>query len=135
MELANLIVPSKTVWSEYPGLEGFEVQLAYLTRDELVKIRNKSKTNKISRKTRAVEEEVDSDLFQNLYMKAVIKDWKGLKFKYLNKLVPADLTGIDPEEELEFSQDNAEVLMKNASGFDDWVSGVIEDVENFTQDS
>ena len=131
MSLSNLIIPSKTTWSEYPGLDGFEVQLAYLTRDELMKIKTKSTNNKVSRKTRQVEEEMDSDLFQSLYIKAVIKDWKGLKYKYLPKLVPTDISGLEEEDEEAFSHENAESLMKNSVDFDNFVSSILDDVENF----
>lgn len=132
MDLAKMIIPSKTCWADYPGMEGFSVQLAHLTRDELMKIRKKSITLKPNRQ-RSMEEDVDSDLFQSLYIGAVIKDWKGLKYKYLPKFVPTDISAEDPEDELEYTQGNAEVLMKNASGFDTWVSTMLEDVENFTQ--
>lgn len=135
MSLSNLIIPSKTTWSEYPGLSGFEVQLAYLTRDELMKIKNKATNTKLSKKTRQMEEDVDSELFQKLYIEAVIKDWKGLKYKYLNKLVPCDISSVDPEDEEPFSHENAEVLMKNSTDFDAFVSNVIEEVENFTESS
>ena len=141
MDLAKLIVPSKTIWDEFPGFPGFEVQLAYLTRDELMKLRSKAVTNKVNRKTRAVEEDLDSELFQQLYIQAVIKGWKGLKYKYLEKMVPVDLSSIEKDEEdnyigeLDFTADNAEVLMKNAAGFDAWITDVLDDVENFTKNS
>ena len=54
MDLGQMIVPSKTVWCEYPVVEGFKVQIAHLTRDELMKIRTKSKNKRISRKTRGI---------------------------------------------------------------------------------
>jgi len=132
MDLAKMIIPSKTVWADYPGMTGFEVQLAHLTKDELMKIRKKAVTMKPNR-SRQMEEEVDSDLFQSLYIAGVIKDWKGLKYKFLPKFVPTDISAEDPEDELEYTQENAEVLMKNASDFDAWVSAMLEDVENFTQ--
>lgn len=136
MDLAKIIVPSKTIWDEFPGYPGFKVQISYLTRDELMKIRSKALTSKVSRKTRQVEEELDSELFQKLYIQAVIKGWEGLKYEYLAKMVPVDLSQVpEGEEELEFSISNAEVLMKNASGFDAWVTDVLDDVQNFTQGS
>ena len=135
MDLGTMMVPSATVWSEYPGISGFKVQLAHLTRDELQQIRKKSTNKKVSRKTRGVEEEVDSDLFQDLYISAVIKDWEGLKLKYLHKFIPVNIGSQDPEEELEYSEDNARNLMKNSTDFDNWVSTEIEDVEAFTKSS
>jgi len=133
MDLSKLIVPSKTVWSEYPGLPGFEVQLAYLTRDELQEMREKCTQVKYN-KGREPKEEVDSELFQKLYIKGVIKDWKGLKYTYLSKLAPVDLSSVEDLEngELDFSESNAELLMKNARGFDDWVTDMLEDVGNFS---
>ena len=133
MSLQKLLIPSKTTWVEYPGLHGFEIELAYLTRDELMKIRSKALNNKINRKTRQVEEEVDSDLFQTLYIGAVIKNWRGLKYKYLNKLAPFDISELDEEAQEPYTEESAEVLMKNSTDFDAFVSNTLEDVENFTQ--
>ena len=39
MELKSLLVDSKTTWVEFPGLDGFEVELANLSRKELVALR------------------------------------------------------------------------------------------------
>lgn len=134
--LKNLIVPSKTVEVEYPGLDGFSVSLAYLTKDELIKLRKKATTKKLSRSSKAIEEEVDSELFQKLYIDEVIKGWKGLKYKYLNQLLPIDLAQIeDSEEELDYDKENAYELMRNSRDFDEWVSVTLEDVTNFTKSS
>lgn len=136
MDLAKLIVPSKAIWAQYPGMPDFEVQLAYLTRDELMKLREKAVTKKINRKTRTPEEEVDNDLFQDLYIKSVILDWRGLKYKYLGKLVPVDLSAVeDLDGELGYTEDNAKLLMKNGVDFDAWVTEMLDDVANFTKTS
>ena len=134
MELSKLIVPSTTATIEYPGFPGFEVKLAYLTRDELLKLRKKATNQVFNRSSRKMEEEVDNDIFQTIYIQAILKGWNGLKFKYLKKLLPIDDTKIkDLDECLEFSLDNAEFLMKNCTQFDNWVSAMLEDVENFSR--
>lgn len=135
MDLSKMIIPDKAVWVEYPGLPGLEIELAHLTKDALMKIREKAVNKKLNRSTRKMEDEVDSDLFQSLYISAVIKNWKGFKLKYLNKFVPTDLNGQTEDEELDYTQENAEALMKNAMDFDNWVSDTIEDVELFTKSS
>ena len=48
-------------------------------------------------------------------------------------LLLGDLTPEQEESELEFSQENVEVLMKNSSDFDAWVTEQVGDLENFTQ--
>ena len=52
MELKSLLVDVKTAWVDFPGIEGFEVELANLSRKELVNLRKKCTTNKFDRKTR-----------------------------------------------------------------------------------
>jgi hypothetical protein len=132
MDLSKLIVPTTEAVFEYPQFDGFKVTLCFLTRDELLKIRKKATTNVINKRTRQMEEDVDSDLFQELYIKSIIKYWKGLKFKHVAKLIPLDMKGIDEEDELEFSPENAITLMKNSSEFDAWVTNQLDDLENFT---
>ena len=39
MELKSLLVDSKTAWVDFPGLENFEVELANLSRKELINLR------------------------------------------------------------------------------------------------
>ena len=64
MDLKNLLVDSKTAWVEFPGLDGFEVELANLSRKELVALRKRCVTNKFDRKTRAFNEELDESKFE-----------------------------------------------------------------------
>ena len=77
---------------------------------------------------------MDDDKFLFEYTKAVIKGWKGFKLGYAkNMLLLGDLTSEEEEKELEFTQDNVEVLMKNSTDFDTWVTEMVGDLENFTQ--
>jgi hypothetical protein len=132
MDLSKLIVPTTEAVFEYPGMDGFKVTLCFMTRDELLKIRKKATTKVINKKTRQMEDDVDSDLFQELYIKSILKYWKGLKYKYVNKFLPLDMSGLDEEDELEFTPDNAITLMKNSTAFDAWVTDQLDDLENFT---
>ena len=133
ISLASLLTPSKTVSVDYPGMSGFSVELTYLAREELVKLRNRCVSEKFNRKTRGFEESLDEDKFLVEYVKAVIKGWKGLKYSYLEELLLVDISSLNPDDELEFSQENAETLMKNAADFDTWVTEVTGDLENFTR--
>ena len=133
VSLTSLLTPSKTVTVDYPGMNGFTVDLCYLAREELIKLRNRCLSQKFNRKTRAFDDQLDEDKFLIEYVKAVIKGWKGLKYSYLEELLLVDISSLDPEDELEFSQDNAQTLMKNAGDFDTWVTEVTGDLENFTK--
>ena len=131
MELKSLLVDSKTTWVEFPGLDGFEVELANLSRKELGNLRKRCTTNKFNRKTRMFEDILDETKFVKEFTSATVKNWKGLKLGYLEDLVLVDLAKQDKEEELPFSDTNAEHLVENSSEFDNWLNDVVFDLDNF----
>jgi len=131
MELKSLLVDSKTTWVEFPGLDGFEVELANLSRKELVNLRKRCTTNKFNRKSRAFEESLDENKFVVEFTNATVKGWKGLKLSYLEDLLLVDLAGQDINKELEYSTANAESLVENSTEFDNWLNEVVFDLENF----
>ena len=62
----------------------------------------------------------------------MIKDWKGLKYAYVSQFLLINTEEVDMEDTLDFSQENAEILMKNSSDFDTWVTESVGELENFT---
>ena len=131
MELKSLLVDSKTTWVEFPGLDDFEVELANLSRKELVALRKRCTQNKFNRKTRAFEEVLDDDKFLEHFTNSTVKNWKGLKLKYLEDLVLVELGTNDPESEMEYTIENAIVLVESSNEFDNWLNEVVFDLENF----
>jgi hypothetical protein len=132
VSLASLMAPSKVVTLDFPGFVDFTVDLCFLPRDEMVKLRKKCITTKFNSKSRAPEETLNEDLFLSEYCKAIVKNWTGLKFKYLEQLMLVDVAQFDPEDELPYTQDNAELLMKQSPIFDSWVTEASSDLENFS---
>jgi hypothetical protein len=133
LSLKTLLVPSKTIEVEYPGFPGFKVKVSFLSRETLVSIRKKS--TKTAFKNRQPVEELNDELFLQLYVKESVKGWEGLKLSILEQLAPVDLTGQDAETELEFSEENALFLMKNSSNFDAFISEMVTDLGNFQTSS
>jgi len=131
MELKNLLVDTKTTWVEFPGLDGFEVELANLSRKELVALRKKCTENKFNRKTRAFEESLNDDKFIKIFTEETVKNWRGLKLEFLEDLLLVDLSNQDPQKELEFSMENAQQLVENSTEFDNWLNEVVFDLDNF----
>ena len=132
ISLASLMTASKTVAIDFPGYTGMEVSLCYLAREELLKLRKRCVTTKFDKKTRQPEEVLNEDKFLIEYCKSVIKGWSGLKYRYLEELLLVDVGDLDLEDELPYTQDNAELLMKNSNIFDTWVTEAVADLENFT---
>ena len=131
MELKSLLVDSKTAWVDFPGMEGFEVELANLSRKELVNLRKRCTTNKFDRKTRVFNEELDENKFLSEFSGAVIKNWKGLKLEYLEDMILVDISQQDPKALMPYSEENAKLLVENSQEFDNWLNEVVFDLENF----
>lgn len=133
VSLKSLLVPTKTVETEFPGMEGFKLQLSFLSREELTKIRKKA--TKLEYKNRQPVETVNDELFLQLYVDACIKGWEGLKFSYLEKLAPVDVSGQKPDDTLGYSRDNALMLMKASADFDGFISDTVTELANFQNPS
>ena len=131
MELKSLLVDSKTTWVEFPGSEGFEVELANLSRKELQNLRKNCIQNKFNRKTRVYEESLDDEKFVKEFTLKTVKGWKGLKLKYLEDLLLVDYPKKDADVELEYTEDNALTLVENSTEFDNWLNEVVFDLDNF----
>jgi hypothetical protein len=54
MELKKLMVDSKAVWIDYPGLDGFTVEIANLSRKELTGLRKRCTSSRFDKKTRQI---------------------------------------------------------------------------------
>lgn len=133
VSLKNLLVQSKSIEVEYPGFPEFKINLNFISRETLISIRKKA--TKSVYKNRQPTEEFDEDIFLKLYVENAIKGWSGLKLIYVDKLAPVDLDGLDLEDELNYSEENALYLMKNSSDFDAFVTEKVGDLSNFSTNS
>ncbi len=131
MDLKKLMVDTKAVWVDFPGLPGFEVEVANLARKELTGLRKKCTSTKFDRKTRQAVETLDEDKFITEFTHAVVKNWKGLTLAHLETLLLVDIGGQDAAKELEYSEDNAETLVSSSTEFDTWLNEVVFDLDNF----
>tara|TARA_R100001440_G_scaffold24175_2_gene39220 strand:+ start:153 stop:602 length:450 start_codon:yes stop_codon:yes gene_type:complete len=131
MELKKLMVDTKAAWVDFPGLEGFSVEVANLSRKELQSLRKRCTTTKFDRRTRQAVEDLEEDKFVTEFTNAVVKNWKGLTLEHLETLILVDISDKDPKAELEYTQDNAEHLVANSTEFDNWLNEVVFDLDNF----
>jgi len=132
-KIKNLIAKETTTWVEFPDIDGFEINLRFLGREDLMKIRNASLTYKFNKRTRQREEEVDNDKFLEHYAEKAIAGWKGLKVKHLPILLPVDISSMDANEEVEYSIDDAIELLKNSTIFDQFITDSMNDFEQFSK--
>ena len=132
MNLKDIIVETKTVKIPFDGLEGFELEVAAVSRELSRKIRTESEVTKIDPKLRMPTTELDQDLFVEKFAEASIKGWTGLKYKYLCELVLVDKNKIeDLEAEVPFSMENVIELIKHSTIFDQWVNEQVFSLHRF----
>ena len=131
MNLSELMVDTKSAWVEYPAYDGFEVELVNLSRPELTALRKRCVSTKFDKNTRKPVEELNEEKFVAEFTKATIKNWRGFKLKFLEDFMLVDLSSVDPEQELPFSQEDAKLLITRSAEFDTWVNDTVFDLENF----
>ena len=131
MKLTDLMVDTKSAWLDFPGCPGFQVEVCNLSRKELVNVRKRCVAQKFDRKTRQMIEELDEDKFIKEFTKATIKNWRGFQLQYLEDLLLVDISGHDPKATVDYSGEQAEVLVQNSTEFDNWVNEVVFDLANF----
>lgn len=131
MNLSELMVDTKSAWVEHPAYEGLEIELVNLSRPELTALRKRCITTKFDKNTRKPVEELNEEKFIAEFTKATIKNWKGFKLKYLEDLMLVDLSSVDSEKELPYSQEDAKLLVTNSGEFDTWVNDTVFDLDNF----
>jgi hypothetical protein len=118
---------------EYPDIEGFFVKVAYVDRETLTKIRNASLEYKFNKGTRQREEVSNTDKFLELYAEKAIKGWRGLKFKHLPTLYPADIAGEKPDKEIPYTPEDALELLQVSVDFDRFITDTQENLDSFSR--
>lgn len=131
MNLKDLVVDTKAVWIDFPGISGFRVQLANLSRKELTGLRKRCVSSKFDRKSRQVVETLDEEKFVKEFTSAVVKNWEGLTLEGLESLLLIDMGDKDPKQELAYTADNADILVSQSTEFDTWLNEVVFDLDNF----
>jgi len=135
MDLKSILLPERAVKFDFPGCPGFKVELTFLSKESNQAIIRKCTITEINKKTRRPEQKLDEEVFLEEYVKAIIKGWEGFKIKYLKELVLINDDNLEDEDELDFSHEDAVVLMKNSGVFDTWVSEVVSDLGNFSMNN
>lgn len=135
MKLRDLAVDKKTAWFECPYGKGFKVHLTILSRKALVKLYEdnvivESRQNPV---TKIYEDHkvLNMETYTSQYAKETILGWTGFKLGYLEGLGVFDIGDANPEEEIPYTPEDATDLMTQSKLFDEWVSGVVNDVSNF----
>jgi len=132
VSIDSLLDPYKEVEFDFPGYEGFKVRICHVARSELLKLTKQSTVTKWDKNSHQPRQEMDEEKFGVNYTKAVVKGWSGLKYRYLEELLPVNISNKDPDDVVPYSPENAVVIMKNSQAFEGWVTEIAGNLANFT---
>jgi hypothetical protein len=118
----------RTLWVKY--LDNFEIEIRYLPRSELSRLVERSKETTWDKKDHTKVERMNSDSFYTNFINKVIVTWKGLTALTLAKMIPVKID--DPNQEIDFSFENAFTLIKNAYDFDVFLQNTCMDLDKFS---
>lgn len=133
LSIKTLLVPSKFVEVDFPGFDGFKLNLSYMSRQTILGLRKKA--TKPSFKGRQYTEDFDEKLFLKLYTAEAIKGWSGFTYEYLSKLAPTEIDEADFAKLVPYTQENALAMMESSVTFDSFVSETVSELSSFTKDS
>lgn len=131
--IKNTVATNRVVEVEYTPIKGFKVKLKYLSREEQIKLTQLATKKKLNKQTRQMEDELDGDKFLELWAEQAIVGWSGLKIKHLPEFYPADISSLNPEDDVPYSPETAYDLLMASVLFDNFVSGSMRDIDTFKQ--
>ena len=132
--IKNLMINDKIIEVEFPESNNFYIKLAYLSREKLVKIRNRALVIKFNKRSRQREEEVDNDKFLEEYARETIKGWRGLTIRELARIMPIETAGADLDQEVPYSEEDALSLLQGSPIFDQFITDCMNDFELFEKE-
>lgn len=136
MNLKTLVVDTKTITLPFPSTRIADKEpticLRYMSRAELIKLREKCTTKVLNKKTRSMEDELNEKLFSREFSKRAIANWDNVTIKDVAEFLPLDEESIkDFDELVEYSVENAHTLVENSSDFDQWLNDKVFELDTF----
>lgn len=121
-----------STWIEYPQIEGFEVHVAFVGKEEMFRMSDASKRTVWKKHVKA--EEVDRKVLARKWSKKAILDWKGLTLGGLREIIPIKVEKSELGTEVPCDEDNKFTLLFNSTTFDIWLTEVSTSPEYFIED-
>ena len=127
--LEKLMRNTETMTAWVPWAHGIEFELAYVGRPELDGlVRSNTKTRFV--KGRQVDQ-LDEEAFSLALVKRAIRGWRGMRLGALSRVLPIDLDGQSPDDEVTFSAEDMAIIANHAYGFAEWLNRQLTDLDTF----
>lgn len=133
MDLKNIINEKEQSYEIWVDFRGFEIKISYLDKGELQAVLKRSKSREYDRRShQPVEKYSDEKLAMNLAH--LIMDWRGLTLSKLAEMVPINISEAEAKTPVPYSKTNAETLVKEAYGLDNFLMDKVTDLQAFREE-
>jgi hypothetical protein len=107
-------------------------KVAYLSRTELQSMIGRNTKIDFDPKTHEKVEKLNAESLSKEIADTCVLGWEGVSHKWLATVMPIDIPEGKENEELEFSKENLETLLKNTYGIESWIFDTVKDAANFS---
>lgn len=121
-----------SAWIEYPPIEGFEVHVAFVGKEEMFRMSDAAKRTTWRKHVKM--EEVDRKVLSRKWSAKAILDWRGLTLSGLRELIPIKVDKSDLGMDVPCDEENKFTLLFNSTTFDIWLTDVSTSPEYFIED-
>lgn len=132
MNIAQLVLKTKTVEFAHEKYPEFKVKLTYLSKPEQARLQEDSMVTKVDSDSGYPYSEACRETFVKNYATRVVTDWTGLTYGMLAEMLLIDESAIeDLDESVAYSVDNAVTLLTHSKDFEAWVIAKVAKLDNF----
>ena len=133
MDLKTIINEKEQSYEIWVDFRGFEIKISYLDKGELQSVLNRSKSREYDRRShQPIEKYSDEKLARNLA--GLIVDWRDFTLGKLAEMVPVKVTESEQDTKVPYSKANAETLVKEAYGLDNFLMDTVTDLQAFREE-
>ncbi|WWS25072.1 hypothetical protein vBKpnAMK6_00118 [Klebsiella phage vB_Kpn_AM_K6] len=129
INLKDIALDTKQITVAYPGLPHFKLKVNYVSRKLSKKILEAAQETQFVNGI-AVKVQND-DKFAEEFVKVAIEGWEGLTVADVEKLMLIDVPEDRLGDKVEFSIDNAVMLVRNSSAFETWMNSTVFHLDTF----
>ena len=129
INLKDIALDTKQITTAYPGLPHFKLKINYVSRKLSKKILEAAQETQFVNGI-AVKVQND-DKFAEEFVKVAIEGWEGLTVADVEKLMLIDVPEDRLGDKVEFSIDNAVMLVRNSSAFETWMNSTVFHLDTF----
>lgn len=130
IDLKNLVIDTKEVEVEYPGIDKFKVKVRYISRAKSKELLESSEVKEF-KNGMFIGTKRDENKFVDQFVAHCISGWSGLTLEGVSRLLLIDVEEQDLSKEVEYSHDNAVMLLKNSTAFNTFIDNTVFDLDCF----